>query len=42
MFENAPEAIMLFDLEGMLVECNKNALRCATSREEIAKACGLI
>jgi diguanylate cyclase (GGDEF)-like protein/PAS domain S-box-containing protein len=35
--ENAPEAIMLFDLEGMLVECNENALRLLRySREEIA------
>ena len=35
--ENAPEAIMLFDLHGTLVECNENALRLLRySREEIA------
>ncbi|MDX1299339.1 MAG: bifunctional diguanylate cyclase/phosphodiesterase, partial [Pseudomonas sp.] len=35
--ENAPEAIMLFDLQGALVECNDNALRLLRySREEIA------
>ncbi len=35
--ENAPEAIMLFDLHGTLVECNDNALRLLRySREEIA------
>lgn len=35
--ENAPEAIMLFDLQGTLVECNENALRLLRySREEIA------
>ena len=35
--ENAPEAIMLFDLDGKLVECNDNALRLLRySREEIA------
>jgi diguanylate cyclase (GGDEF)-like protein/PAS domain S-box-containing protein len=35
--ENAPEAILLFDLRGALVECNDNALRLLRySREEIA------
>lgn len=35
--ENAPEAIMLFDLQGEVVECNDNALRLLRySREEIA------
>jgi diguanylate cyclase (GGDEF)-like protein/PAS domain S-box-containing protein len=35
--ENAPEAIMLFDLQGTLVECNENTLRLLHySREEIA------
>ncbi|WP_415754224.1 EAL domain-containing protein [Pseudomonas leptonychotis] len=35
--EHAPEAIMLFDLDGNLMECNENALRLLRySREEIA------
>ena len=35
--ENAPEAIMLYDVDGKLVECNDNALRLLRySREELA------
>ncbi|PTS84956.1 sensor domain-containing diguanylate cyclase [Pseudomonas sp. HMWF032] len=38
LVEHAPEAIVLFDLNGNLVECNENALRLLRySREEIAR-----